>query len=163
MPSWYLQAATSKPCRLGQGKDQNSSRLCKRQNWKSGHHRAGERNGRRKKTRSFWEGGGTRGGKTKLLLGFGLEARWNSQWKEGRARGGRGGTYLGDRRRTGARAGRRRWDGTTSTNFSDEMEREGAHACREELHVTVEQREEGAAGQRRAICSDGKASSNGSP
>jgi len=28
------------------------------------------------------------------------------------------------------------------------MEREGAHACREELHVAVEQREEGAAGPR---------------
>jgi len=41
--------------------------------------------------------------KSKLLLGFGVETRWTRQWREGRGSGGRGGTYLGDRRRTGTR------------------------------------------------------------
>ena len=59
--SRHLQAATSKSCRLGEGKDPKNSRLGKRKNWKSGHHRAGERNGSRRKMPTsqlsmFWSG-----------------------------------------------------------------------------------------------------------
>ena len=120
--------------------------------WKPGLFQQGRREERKQKKDAdltnvyalVWDGVGTRGNnKAKQSCCWGLASR-----RDGTGSGGWGGTHLGDRRRTGARAGRRRWDGTTSTNFSDEMEREGAHACREELHVAVEQREEGAAGPR---------------